>query len=117
MAHIHAQHMLKYAKDALESDTPWKNWQFMKLNDDNWRNCASSPRWDEATQYRQKPKFIVDFDDNLNTAGMEFLDVLHKYEIHYDGRLFNSCKSILREVIQNYISRLSEEDKKKISNG
>jgi hypothetical protein len=54
-AHIHAELMMEYAKDAMETDKPWERWEF---NIDNeWKSMFryGHPLWDDDTKYRRKP--------------------------------------------------------------
>lgn len=113
MAHIHADLMRQYANDAIESDTPWENWEFFSEDNQKWVQLVRNPYWDIETQYRRKEKYTVDYDDNLNTAGWEFIEIANNYGLH-SPILFNNSKIILREVIQNYLNRMSVDDKKKL---
>ena len=57
--HIHADLMLEYAKDALETDKPWLLWQYYILYTQGWCNCEGGhPSLDVLTKYRRKPKTI-----------------------------------------------------------
>ena len=57
-AHIHAELMMEYAKDAMETDKPWKRWQF-KSHSSHWATChIVTPSWDEETEYRRKAQTI-----------------------------------------------------------
>ena len=51
-AHKHAALMAEYAKDAAETETPWKRWEFFygKV----WHECLTAMSWDECTEYRRK---------------------------------------------------------------
>ena len=55
-AHKHAALMAEYAKDAAETETPWKRWEFFYGT--VWHECSTSISWDERTQYRRKPRTI-----------------------------------------------------------
>jgi hypothetical protein len=56
--------MMEYAKDAMETDKPWKRWQF-KSHSSHWATChIVTPSWDEETEYRRKPQ-------NLSINGHE----------------------------------------------
>lgn len=57
-AHIHAALMAEYAKDAAESEMPWKNWEFLDHSPNQWLQCLYSPEWNEEYAYRRKPKTI-----------------------------------------------------------
>ena len=80
MAHKHAHLMMLYAQDALESDEPWKNWEFREPNTtlDNaqyWLHCSHSPEWNECMEYRRRLdqafidlKAFEDWYDNLKNV-------------------------------------------------
>ena len=53
--HPHAALMLEYAKDAAETETPWKQWRFKRLNNQNWTFCSSSPTWSSSYEYERMP--------------------------------------------------------------
>ena len=43
MKHVHAELMLQYAQDAMETDKPWDLWQWSVGYLDQWHSCASHP--------------------------------------------------------------------------
>jgi hypothetical protein len=51
--HIHAETMAQYAQDALESETPWQNWEY--TYNKIWKPLAQHPSWDLYVCYRRKP--------------------------------------------------------------
>ena len=53
--HKHAELMVMYAKDAFETDEPWKRWECCR-GDDVWNRLRVSPSWVAHHQYRRKPK-------------------------------------------------------------
>ena len=55
--HKHADLMLLYAQDALETDKPWTRWEM--LVHDKWAVLTSNPTWHEALEYRRKPQTIL----------------------------------------------------------
>lgn len=55
MKHPHAENMVLYAKDALETDKPWDRWEY---HFHGWRPCVAHPNWDDNTLYRRKPQPI-----------------------------------------------------------
>lgn len=57
VGHPHAALMAEYAKDALTSKEPWKNWEHRDAPS-AWFACNSSPAWNSARQYRRKVKKI-----------------------------------------------------------
>lgn len=57
MKHPHAELMLEYAKDAMETDKPWERWEWRRSDGDEWRSSAVCvPTWSTNFQYRRKPK-------------------------------------------------------------
>ena len=57
MKHKHADLMLQYAKDAMETDRPWERWEWCH-GDGPWKQAVRSPHWLEEFSYRRKPKTI-----------------------------------------------------------
>jgi hypothetical protein len=55
--HIHAESMMQYAQDALESETPWEKWEY--TYNKIWKPLIQHPSWDLCVYYRRKPKTIV----------------------------------------------------------
>ena len=58
MKHIHAELMLQYAQDAMETSEPWERWEFYDDNGRIWIALTSNILWYEDTRYRRKPKMI-----------------------------------------------------------
>ena len=50
--HVHAELMAKYAKDARETNKPWKRWELD--NGDGWLEMTAPPMWHESIKYRRK---------------------------------------------------------------
>ena len=79
MKHVHAELMMQYAQDALETDKPWERWE-KSLWGNPWRALEGNPAWGVATEYRRKPngktvlidgqEFIVpkSFEPNIGDA-------------------------------------------------
>ena len=60
MGHIHAAAMAEYAKDAVETDLPWKQWEVsLTESGDEYRNLLGHPEWAVTRKYRRKPKVIL----------------------------------------------------------
>lgn len=60
MKHIHAELMMEYAKDAMETDEPWLRWEAYSTVDNDWKPFRfDHPSWFFETQYRRKPKMIT----------------------------------------------------------
>ena len=55
--HIHAEMMMQYAQDAMETDTPWERWQWRSGNN-LWEELMRHPSWSLSLEYRHKPKMI-----------------------------------------------------------
>ena len=56
MGHVHADLMLKYAQDAMETSEPWKLWEVR--HHDKWCGLSVHPSWHAPYDYRRKPKRI-----------------------------------------------------------
>jgi hypothetical protein len=56
--HVHADIMLQYANDAMETDKPWERWQFSYVDGKDWLDCNAHPKWAAKVWYRRKPKTI-----------------------------------------------------------
>lgn len=50
--HIHAELMMEYAKDAMETDTPWKRWEFRNMKGE-WVSLMQHPAWQPGVEYRK----------------------------------------------------------------
>jgi hypothetical protein len=55
--HIYAKLMAQYAQDAMESETPWINWEYSVGY--SWFELNQHPKWALDVKYRRKPKTIV----------------------------------------------------------
>ena len=56
--HIHAEMMMQYAQDAMETPRPWERWEWYVPAIKSWETMPSSPDWNTRTEYRRKPKMI-----------------------------------------------------------
>ena len=61
MKHRHAELMMEYAKDAMETNKPWERWEVWtgKTQRRPWTPLSDHPIWLEEAAYRRKPKRIV----------------------------------------------------------
>lgn len=58
MGHIHAASMAEYAKDAMDTDKPWEQWEF-SCDGQEYVSLDTHPSWLKYTKYRRKPKTIL----------------------------------------------------------
>jgi len=59
MKHKHAELMMEYAKDAMETDMPWLRWEKKIMGiDDEFVGCGGNPSWSDYSKYRRKPRTI-----------------------------------------------------------
>jgi hypothetical protein len=58
MKHKHAENMLAYAQDAMESEKPWERWEYYCFHKGKWVPIHNSPLWDDGAEYRRKPRTI-----------------------------------------------------------
>jgi hypothetical protein len=59
MKHKHAENMLAYAQDAMETETPWERWERRYKGDEHWESLKCCPTWIPLTEYRRKPRTII----------------------------------------------------------
>lgn len=58
--HPHAESIMLFAHQSLESQTPWVFWEFSHDNGKTWIPCGKCPSWGENILYRQRsPKIQV----------------------------------------------------------
>ena len=70
MAHKHANAMMEYAMDALQTDAPWQRWEYRENEGSYWRQPGSHPCWFEDCEYRRK----VSQEEKDRQAYQEFID-------------------------------------------
>ena len=58
MKHKHAELMMQYAQDAMETDKPWERWECDTGDGLGWVDMKSHPVWITKTSYRRKPKML-----------------------------------------------------------
>ena len=58
MKHKHAELMLQYAQDAMETSEPWELWEYSHSSSNGWRNLDKMPSWRIGNDYRRKPKML-----------------------------------------------------------
>lgn len=57
--HPHAELMLQYAQDAMETDKPWERWETSLLYKiSSWVDLDTHPVWSVSNEYRRKPQTI-----------------------------------------------------------
>jgi len=58
MKHKHAELMMEYAQDAMETDRPWERWEFRFEDDDDWKDLIDHAIWRKDCEYRRKPRTV-----------------------------------------------------------
>ena len=61
--HVHAELMMQYAQDAMETDEPWERWEHNHKG--VWYPLSYHPCWIKVVEYRRKPQTI-----NINGFGV-----------------------------------------------
>ncbi|ETD72792.1 hypothetical protein V757_02310 [Pelistega indica] len=56
--HKHAELMMQYAQDAMETDKPWERWEVLDDITNTWRTLTCAPFWVYKTAYRRKIETI-----------------------------------------------------------
>ena len=54
--HIHAEMMMQYAQDAMETPRPWERWEMYGKVSCSWFPLGECFFWRPENQYRRKPK-------------------------------------------------------------
>lgn len=57
--HIHAELMVQYAADAMETDKPWERWETLEPETQKWKTHVMSPLWLTESQYRRKTVTVM----------------------------------------------------------
>ena len=57
--HKHAENMMLYAQDAMETDKPWEKWEVKLAGTNNWIEAVAHLSWASNTEYRRKRKMIL----------------------------------------------------------
>jgi len=79
--HIHAELMMEYAKDAMETDKPWERWE--KCWDGyTWERLKDSPQWAIPCEYRRKKKTI-----NIN--GFDVPEPVKESEVEHGASYYS----------------------------
>lgn len=52
MKHKHAELLMQYAQDAMETDDPWRRWEWRY--DAEWIDCIDNITWSNHIDYRRK---------------------------------------------------------------
>ena len=81
MKHKHAELMMQYAQDAMETDKPWELWEYSHASSNGWRNLDKMPSWRIGNDYRRKPKML-----SVTLANGEVVSwpEPHKTELNYN---------------------------------
>jgi len=91
MKHKHAELMMKYAMDAMETVQPWKRWEFKFEGEDDWNGLEEPAVWRNDCEYRRKPRTV-----NIN--GFEVPEPvrtpLENGTIYYATYLFSLDESV-----------------------
>ena len=90
MKHKHAELMMQYAQDAMETNTPLELWELYYINGDKWVDCTSSPAWYDHIEYRRKPKMI---SVTLMNGEVASWPEPHKCDLNYNDAYFISDES------------------------
>ena len=73
MKHKHAELMMMYAQDAMETDTPWERWEYApEVCQGKWFPITWHPGWAQSNEYRRRENIetlskIKQLEDKLNS--------------------------------------------------
>ena len=84
MKHKHAELMMQYAQDAMETPHPWERWQG-RTGNNLWVELSDHPSWYLSLEYRRKPKMI-----SVTLASGEVVSwpEPHRTELEYGDEYF-----------------------------
>ena len=85
MGHVHADLMALYAQDAMETETPWEQWEYYSKLNGGWVSKTNHPTWDTAYKYRRKPKML---SVTLMNGGVVSWPEPHRTELEYESTYF-----------------------------
>ena len=121
--HIHAEMMMQYAQDAMETPRPWERWQYQTESmqeGDVWNNCFPNPSFDGDYKYRRKPKILsVTLASGEVVSWPEPLNKLpeHDTQLWYlnGGSTYSCCNShdnnyLLTDALKSGTLHLTEEN-------
>lgn len=57
--HPHVNQMFEYLLDALESNEPWRNWQYWSTISKQWESCQREVNFSTIGRYRRKPEYYT----------------------------------------------------------
>lgn len=58
MKHPHAELMMQFAQDAMETDKPWELWEVHEVSHGYWRTMTEDEQMLSLKVYRRKPQTI-----------------------------------------------------------
>lgn len=109
--HIHAELMLQYAQDAMETDKPWERWECCR-SDGVWDELSKHPMWTERMGYRRKPRTIningfevpEPVREPLEEGTTYFVPNLHGVlpDPHYES-IWDNCGIDVRRLVHGLI--------------
>jgi len=106
MKHIHAENMLAYAQDAMETGNPWERWEYLYLG--NFIGCTDHPRWDTDREYRRKPRTI---NINGHEVPEPAREPLKRFQQYYTVDTWND------KIVDEYSWNDDEADKRLLKRG
>ena len=83
--HIHADLMLQYAQDAMETDTPWERWEVYGKITGRWIPLSECFPFLPENQYRRKPKML---SETLASGEVVSWPAPHCTELEYGDSYF-----------------------------
>jgi hypothetical protein len=102
--HPHAELMLLYAQDAMETDKPWERWEFKERTYKVFETCYTNPAWFKEVSYRRKQKTIrignYDVPEPLRIAPEEGAKV-YLVDLGISTSSKVACYSYSRQIVAN----------------
>ena len=103
-AHRHAEVMVMYAQDALETSRPWDRWR-VRVNK-RWHDLRENPQWISELEYQRKPRTSRErFEDWAHDD-----EDLESFSDSYRSPLTNAAWEAWKEAERRKEEELTEND-------
>ena len=103
MARKHAELMVLYAQDAMETDKPWERWQ-VQVNK-HWHDLHENPQWMPAFEYRRKTLTSREEKTTMNNALKELEQIAQRLDVymheHGNSAALETAAEAIAEELDN----------------
>lgn len=119
--HVHAELMMQYAQDSMETDKPWERWEFYNKLTESWLSTTNHPAWVTTSEYRRKPKMLSVTLANGDVVSwpepIKHITEINDTQLWYlqGGSTYNYCNAydnnyLMIDALKNGTLHLTEEN-------